>query len=208
MFSFLYASLRGPTGRRNLALTLAGLSALTLAGCGGSSSSNGGGGLVAGSGTGGSGSFTAQFSAATGTNATTSDFSTSIVGGVLAPPAPIVGSSLTLTAATVPSNNMARQFILTVADTTLTVGKAYPLATDTNSLSYVETTDISGKKQQAWIGTGGTVTIDSISGKVYKFHITRVPMGPVDGTTTTPIATLIPGIGTFTVDGTGTATLP
>ena len=200
MLSSLYFSLRGPL------LVAAGLSALTLAGCGGSSSS--GSGLVAGSGTGGSGSFAAQFSAASGTNAMTSDFSTTIVGGVLTPPVAPIGSMLTLTAATIPSNNTARQFILTVADSTLTVGKAYPLATDTNSLSYVETTDINAKKQSAWISTGGTVTIDSISGKVYKFHVTRVPMGPVDGTTTSPIATVIPGAGTFTVDGTGTATLP
>jgi len=200
MLSSLYFSLRGPL------LVAAGLSALTLAGCGGSSSS--GSGLVAGSGTGGSGSFAAQFSAASGTNAMTSDFSTTIVGGALTPPVAPIGSMLTLTAATIPSNNTARQFILTVADSTLTVGKAYPLATDTNSLSYVETTDINAKKQSAWISTGGTVTIDSISGKVYKFHVTRVPMGPVDGTTTSPIATVIPGAGTFTVDGTGTATLP
>ena len=200
MLSSLYFSLRGPL------LVAAGLSALTLAGCGGSSSS--GGGLIACSGSGGSGSFAAQFSAASGTNAMTSDFSTTIVGGALTPPVAPIGSMLTLTAATIPSNNTARQFILTVADSTLTVGKAYPLATDTNSLSYVETTDINAKKQSAWISTGGTVTIDSISGKVYKFHVTRVPMGPVDGTTTSPIATVIPGAGTFTVDGTGTATLP
>lgn len=200
MLSSLYFSLRGPL------LVAAGLSTLALAGCGGSSSS--GGGLIAGSGSGGSGSFAAQFSAASGTNAMTSDFSTTIVGGALTPPVAPIGSMLTLTAATVPSNNTARQFILTVADSTLTVGKAYPLATDTNSLSYVETTDINAKKQSAWISTGGTVTIDSISGKVYKFHVTRVPMGPVDGTTTSPIATVIPGAGTFTVDGTGTATLP
>ena len=206
MLSSLYSSLRGPL------LVAAGLSTLALAGCGGSSS---GGGLVAGSGGGGTGgsgggggSFTAQFSAVSGSNAATSDFSSSAVGGALTPPAPIIGSFLTLTAATVPSNNTVRQFILTVADTTVTVGKAYPLATDTNSLSYVETTDINAKKQSAWISTGGTATIDSISGKTYKFHVTRVPMGPVDGTTTSPVATLIPGTGTFTVDGTGTATLP
>lgn len=205
MFSFLYASLHGLAGRRNSALAVAGLSALTLAGCGGSSS--GGGGLVSNSGSGGGGSLNAQFSAVAASNAVTSDFSTSNVGGVLTPPAPIVGSTLLVTGATVPSNNTSRQFILTVSDTTLTVGKAYSL-TDTNSLSYVDTFDINGKMQRAWISAGGTATIDSISGKTYKFHLTKVTLVPVYDTTTTPIGTVTPGTGTFTVDGTGTATLP
>ena len=201
MLSSSYFSLRLPL------LALAGFSLLALAGCGGSSSSAPVGGAT-NTGGGGSGSFTANFSAASGTNANTAAFSSSNVGGGVTPPAPIIGTLLTLTAATAPSNNTSRQFNLVLADTTLTVGKAYPLGTDTNSLSYVEFTDINGKKSQAWTSTGGTATLDSISGKTYKFHVTAVPMGPVDGTTTTPLGTTSPGTGTFTVDGNGTTTLP
>ena len=198
MFS-VYPSLRFS------ALALAGCSALALAGCGGGSS---GGGVVSNSSTGGGGSFTANFTAGSGTNANTTTFSSSNVGGVATPPAPIIGTVLTLTAATPPSNNTSRQFNLVLADATLTVGKSYPLGTDTNSLSYVEFLDINGKKSQAWMSTSGTAILDSISGKTYKFHVTAVPMGPVDGTTTTPLGTTSPGTGTFTVEGSGTATLP
>ena len=200
MSTSLYSALRVPL------LVLASFSALALAGCGGSSPSGGGGASTGG--TGGSGSFNASFSAASGTNANTAAYSSSNVGGVVTPPAPIVGTILTLTAATAPSNNTSRQFNLVLADTTLTIGKSYPLGTDTNSLSYVEFTDINGKKSQAWMSMGGTATLDSISGKTYKFHVTAVPMGPVDGTTTTPLGTTSPGMGTFTVEGSGTATLP
>jgi len=199
MFS-VYPSLRFS------ALALAGCSALALAGCGGSSSS--GSGVVSNSGTGGGGSFTANFTAASGTNANTGAFSSSNVGGGVTPPAPIIGTLLTLTAATTPSNNTSRQFNLVLADATLTVGKSYPLGTDTNSLTYVEFTDINGKKSQAWMSTSGTAVLDSISGKTYKFHVTAAPMRPVDGTTTTPLGTTSPGTGTFTVEGSGTATLP
>jgi len=199
MFSFLCSSLRVPM------LVLAGFSTLALAGSGGSSSSPSPTGGATNTGSGGSGSFTANFSAVSGTNANTSAFSSSNVGGGVTPPAPIIGTLLTLTAATTPSSSTARQFILVLADTTLTVGKEYPLASDTNSLSYVDITDINSrdpKTQRTWISTGGTATLDSISGKTYKFHVTAVPMGPTDGGPTTP------GAGTFTVDGSGTATLP
>ena len=202
-----YSSLNSPL--RLPMLALVGLSALALAGCGGSSSSGGGAAFTggSGSGSGGSGSFNASFSAASGTNANTAAYSSSNVGGGVTPPAPIIGTVLTLSAATTPSNNTSRQFNLVLADATLTVGKSYLLGTDTNSLSYVEFTDINGKKSQAWTSTGGTAILDSISGKTYKFHVTAVPMGPVDGTTTTPAGTTSPGTGTFTVEGSGTATL-
>ena len=206
LYSSLNSSLRFPM------LALVGLSALALAGCGGSSSSGGGGAFTGGTGgsggSGGSGSFNASFSAASGTNANTGAYSSSNVGGGVTPPAPIIGTVLTLSAATAPSNNTSRQFNLVLADATLTVGKSYPLGTDINSLTYVEFTDINGKKSQAWMSMGGTATLDSISGKTYKFHVTAVPMGPVDGTTTSPLSTTSPGMGTFTVDGSGTATLP
>ena len=205
MFSSFHFSLRAPL------LALVGLSAMALAGCGGNysaagpslSSINTGG--ATGTGGGGSGSFNATFSAASGTNANTCAFSSSNVGGGVTGPVPVVGTLLTLTAVTTPSGGAARQFILVLADTTLTVGKAYPLATDTNNLSYVDDTDINSHDpttQRTWISTGGTATLDSISGKTYKFHVSAVPMGPTDGGPTTP------GTGTFTVDGSGTATLP
>ena len=205
MFSSLHSSPRVPM------LALAGLSVLALAGCGGNYSASGpslsstGIGGATGTGGGGGGSFTANFTAASGTNANTSAFSTNIVGGVVTPPVQPIGSLLTLTAVTAPSGGAARQFILVIADTTLTVGKAYPLATDTNSLAYVDDTNVNSrdpKTQLTWSSTGGTATLDSISGKTYKFHVSAVPMGPSNGGPTTP------GTGTFTVDGSGTATLP
>ena len=181
------------------------LSMLALAGCGGSSTSSPiGGGGVSGSGSGGSGSFTANFSAISGTNAFTSDFSSSNVGGSVTPPIGPIGSVLTLTAVAAASNNMGRSFTLVLTDTTLTEGQVYPLDNGSNSLVYADTPDAGSrdfKATRTWSSTDGSVTLDSINGKTYKFHVTGVLMGPSAGGPTSP------GTGTFTVNGSGTASL-
>lgn len=184
--------------RRALLLALPSLCALLggtlLTGCGGNGSGSATGGTpppAAGTGT-----FTATFSNASGTNATTSAFTASTVQ-----PATSSGSiTLVNFTGTSISGATSRTFALSLADTgPIQVGKTYSFVSpNVSTLTY---TDTNFTTAHGWSATGGSAIVDSISGKTYKVRI-------LNATFTTDSDNDSGATGSFTVNGTVNATLP
>lgn len=189
---------RNASPRRKASLLVA-LAALTLVvsasltGCGSSGgSASAGSGLPAA----GSGTFTATFSNAVGTNATTSAFTAATVMPATA------SGALTLVnfTGTSISGTTSRTFTLSLAESgPVQVGKTYTFASPSAStLTYTDTVLTTG---HIWGATGGSAIVDSITGKNYKVRI-------VNATFTTDADNDSGATGSFTVNGSINATLP
>ena len=144
----------------------------------------------------GSGAFTATFSNASGTNATTSAFTASRV-------TPLTSSGaftlLNVTGTSI-SGTSSRTFALSLAESgPIQAGKTYTFASP--SASTLTYTDSALATAHGWSATGGSAIVDSISGKNYKIRI-------VNATFTTDVDNNSGATGSFTVNGSVDATLP
>lgn len=164
-----------------------------LTGCGTGSGSNGNNNHTPASGT---GTFTATFSNASGTNATTSAFT----AGTVMPLTSSGAFTLLNVTGTKISGTSSRTFTLSLAESgPIQVGKSYPFASP--SASTLTYTDTALATAHAWAATGGSATVDSITGKNYKIRI-------VNATFTTDADNTSGATGSYTVNGNVDATLP
>lgn len=197
--------------RRTLSgIALSGLCAVALAGCGGGGNGLSGGPAPGGNpgggnpgGGSGSGSFTATFSNARGTNADTSMFSNP--SSVQAAVGVGAFKILSVNATKIVGTTGTRIVTITVDTNAFVVGKSYSLddsvpdSSNFATLAYTETQGTAVPK--AWTASGGSIVIDSISGKTYKVRIVNATMIKDDTNDTT-------ATGSFTLNGGGTVTTP
>jgi len=173
-------------------LSVVGGALLTGCGTGNGSSGNNNNNPPAG----GTGTFTATFSNAAATNATTSAFTASRV-------TPLTSSGaftlLNVTGTSI-SGTSSRTFALSLAESgPIQAGKTYTFASP--SASTLTYTDTSLATAHGWAASGGSAIVDSITGKNYKIRI-------VNATFTTDADNTSGATGSYTVNGNVDATLP
>lgn len=79
------------------------------------------------------------------------------------------------------------------ASYTTTLGAQGALTNGQGGVFYSEGSGSCGTSMKTWKSTGGSMTVDSISGSTVTYKLTNVPMGPNDQS---------PGAGTFSLSGT------
>lgn len=122
------------------------------------------------------------------------------VGVAIKQTLPFVGDILTITAADV-VNGKGRTVSVIFTGAVPTAGASYDLSSSSDvAAGYTENTNSSSLK--VFEATGGTVQVTAISGKTYTLKLTGVTVKAQTG------GPLNVGTGTFTIDGTITATLP
>ena len=195
--SFSRLSLRHKAGTLAAVAALCLVGGTLLTGCGGGDSSSA---PAPGPGTGtGSGGVQATFSRAAGTNANTAAFQST---NVLAANSAGAFTILNITGTNI-SGSTSRTFVIALVNGgPIQAGKTYNFSsTGIDSASTLTYTESAVGTAHAWVATGGSAIVDSVTGKNDKLRIVNATMEA--GADNTSGAT-----GSFTVNGTADATLP
>ena len=195
--------------------------ALALTGCGGSGTSaslipsgsatgtTGTSGTSGATGTtpaAGKGVISLTFSSPSGTNADTSAFQTSTAGGGLGLGAAGLNNLTVAGSAQSGSGLRVAQIILDTSGTAV-VNTPYSANSQASTLAgtiSLTQTPISGTSvgtPSVWLSSGGTIYVDSITGKTYKLRLVDVTMIKGEGDDSA-------SMGSFTLNGTATVTVP
>lgn len=139
-----------------------------------------------------------QFGAVSGANATSTGTNLrGVSGAITMQTVPFVGSLSTVTVADV-VNGVARTVTITVLGN-ITSGQTITVDGGTNNVIYSEVTQGQTTLPRAFSATGGTVTVNSVSGNEYRFTLNNVTM------TAGPSPQASSGTGSFTLSGPMTA---